>query len=720
MRKHILISLCGALSLIFLVQRAVAASTELVSGDFPMVAFTEGGPSISADGRFVAFATVYRMRGVWDTNDSLDVYVNDRLTNTYQRASVDSAGREGDGDSYEPAISGNGRFVVFTSTASNFLPVNRPYREVYIHDMVTGATERVNTHPPYICDPEQEGACGNERNELNPAINFDGRFVGSVVDQGAYCCWTNLYVRNMQTGVTTEIVHGTDTFNGAASSNRNPSMSGDGGFLAWECDLEDPGNYDIELCSRDLSASATTARWLKTKRDAGRRVGTTRWETYPSVSGNGRFVAFASATEGYKPLLILRDRSLPATKSDRVINLIGAQYGMPHDPSITPNGRFVAYAMNVGNASGVFVWDRLNGFTQRIDVRPDNTPASATSGLPAINADGRFIAFSSNANDLVPAPDNRQSADPRIFLRDREIDRDDVLVDFGSHGLWQFMNNRRWVQVNTASPGPIAAGDLDGSYREDAIGWVQGQGVLARYDNVAPWKRLLGAPASRLVACDLDGDDRDDLVVDRGSLGLWVLYGGTRLVKLSPETSRKLICANLDGDGRDELVASLVSGGLWAFYNNQTWTKLQTVSPFYMAAGDLDGNGLDEIAADLGSGVFIRYNNQPPWQKFKPIKTQGLAIANLDGDPRKDLLVILPSGLWMSYEGNPSSFIRRHPQPPKDIITADIDHDHNHQGGVDDIVISLPTGLWVSYSLSYQWTKLRDWPVQTFASGSFD
>ena len=125
-------------------------------------------------------------------------------------------------------------------------------------------------------------------------------------------------------------------------------------------------------------------------------------------------------------------------------------------------------------------------------------------------------------------------------------------MDFGSHGLWQFMNNRRWVQVNTASPGPIAAGDLDGSYREDAIGWVQGQGVLARYDNVAPWKRLLGAPASRLVACDLDGDDRDDLVVDRGSLGLWVLYGGTRLVKLSPETSRKLICANLDGDGRDD------------------------------------------------------------------------------------------------------------------------------------------------------------------------
>ena len=162
MRKHILISLCGALSLIFLVH-AHGCIHRLVSGDFPMVAFTEGGPSISADGRFVAFATVYRMRGVWDTNDSLDVYVNDRLTNTYQRASVDSAGREGDGDSYEPAISGNGRFVVFTSTASTSCQSTGPPRS--LHPRHGHRRDRARQYPSPLHMRSRTGGCLWQRAE---------------------------------------------------------------------------------------------------------------------------------------------------------------------------------------------------------------------------------------------------------------------------------------------------------------------------------------------------------------------------------------------------------------------------------------------------------------------------------------------------------------------------------------------------------------------------
>ena len=69
-------------------------------------------------------------------------------------------------------------------------------------------------------------------------------------------------------------------------------------------------------------------------------------------------------------------------------------------------GRFVAYTMEVGEVTGVFVWDRVNGSTERVDLRLDLTPASALSDLPTVSADGRYVAFSSNANGLVAGDTN--------------------------------------------------------------------------------------------------------------------------------------------------------------------------------------------------------------------------------------------------------------------------------------------------------------------------
>ena len=118
------------------------------------------------------------------------------------------------------------------------------------------------------------------------------------------------------------------------------------------------------------------------------------------------------------------------------------------------------------------------------------------------------------------------------------------------------MNNRRWVQVNTSNPGAIAAGDLDASYRDEALGAFPGCCLLARYENVPPWKSFLNTAPVHLVACDLDGDGRDNVVADRGPLGILVQQGSGTWESIDGLGSRSgLQCGDLHGPYPDVLIA---------------------------------------------------------------------------------------------------------------------------------------------------------------------
>ena len=104
-----------------------------------------------------------------DTNGTDDVFVHDRKTGTTERVSVDSAGDQGNGGSYDPAISADGRFVAFESDADNLVPGDtNGSTDVFVHDRKTGTTERVSVD-----------SAGNQANSdsCEPAISADGRFV---------------------------------------------------------------------------------------------------------------------------------------------------------------------------------------------------------------------------------------------------------------------------------------------------------------------------------------------------------------------------------------------------------------------------------------------------------------------------------------------------------------------------------------------------------------
>jgi Tol biopolymer transport system component len=103
------------------------------------------GPAVSADGRFVAFTSSASNLVAGDTNQTYDVFVHDRTTGTTERVSVDSLGVEGNATSSVASISADGQVVAFHSSASNLVAgdSNGTY-DVFVHDRSTGITERVS------------------------------------------------------------------------------------------------------------------------------------------------------------------------------------------------------------------------------------------------------------------------------------------------------------------------------------------------------------------------------------------------------------------------------------------------------------------------------------------------------------------------------------------------------------------------------------------------
>lgn len=157
---------------VFVMPRMGGASTpvSIPSGASPFVTPENGwSPSISTDGRFIAFESTSSVLEVGDTNNRRDIFIHDRITASTWRSSVASNGSEANGDSSSPWISGNGRYVVFESVASNLIVGdNNATQDIFVRDRMTGTTTLVSK--------SSAGVQGN-RWSGGPAISADGRYV---------------------------------------------------------------------------------------------------------------------------------------------------------------------------------------------------------------------------------------------------------------------------------------------------------------------------------------------------------------------------------------------------------------------------------------------------------------------------------------------------------------------------------------------------------------
>jgi len=384
-------------------------------------------PAISADGRFVAFASSATNLVPGDTNGESDVFVHDGETGATERVSVDSVGHEGNGSSAALAISASGRFVAFISAASNLVPGDtNGESDVFVHDRQTGTTERVSV------DSGGKQANGSS---TGPAVSGDGRFIAfattaSNLVPGDSNGESDVFVHDRQTG-TTERVSVDSAGNEADGSSDAPDISGDGRFVAFESkagnlvDGDSNGESDVFVHDRQTGITERVSV------DRAGNQGEDGGSDAPAISADGRFIAFASKARNLVPRDFNRRQDifvhdLDTGDTERVsVDSDGNQATGPTDtPAISADGRFVAFQAGHSNLvpgdanrrQDVFIHDRQTGATEQVSVDGTGTQGNDHSGLASINGDGRFVAFWSLSSNLVSG-DTNLSQD--VFVRDR-------------------------------------------------------------------------------------------------------------------------------------------------------------------------------------------------------------------------------------------------------------------------------------------------------------
>ncbi len=379
-------------------------------------------PSISADGRFVAFASAASELVPGDTNNNGDIFVRDLSTNTTTLVSVSSSGDRGNSNSFFPSISGDGRFVVFYSDATNLVPGDtNNQRDIFVRDLSTNTTTLVSV--------SSNGDRGNGSSSADffsgPSISANGRFVAfasnaSNLVPGDTNNAPDIFVRDLSTNTTTGVSVSSSGDRGNRSSY-SPSISADGRFVTFSSAATNlvPGdtNADNDIFVRDLLTNTTTL--VSVSSNGARANG---FSSLPSISANGRFVLFESDASNLVPGdtsnsndIFVRDLSTNTTTLVSVSSS-GERGNFPSQfSSISADGRFVAFGSNAGNlvpgdtnnTTDVFVRDLLTNTTTRVWASSSGAQPNNVSSTPSISAEGRFVAFVSEASNLVPGDTNR-------------------------------------------------------------------------------------------------------------------------------------------------------------------------------------------------------------------------------------------------------------------------------------------------------------------------
>jgi Tol biopolymer transport system component len=209
-------------------------------------------PSISADGRHVAFRSVATDLVAGDTNGLEDIFVHDRQTGQTTRVNVSSSAEAANADSGFSSISADGRHVAFYSFATNLVAGDGNGKaDVFVHDRQTGQTTRVSV--------SSDGTEANGASFFDAIISADGRYVAFTSEAtnlvpGDENTDLDVFVHDRQTGQTTRVSITSDAAEANGKSSA-PSISADGRFVAFESPatnlVDDDTNGKIDIFVRD-------------------------------------------------------------------------------------------------------------------------------------------------------------------------------------------------------------------------------------------------------------------------------------------------------------------------------------------------------------------------------------------------------------------------------------------------------------------------------------
>jgi Tol biopolymer transport system component len=390
------------------------------------------GPLLSADGRLALFdsSAPNLIRG--DTNHASDVFVRDLKTRKTWRVSVNSKGQQANGAGYLGSISSGGRYVTFSSYASNLARRDRNGRgpDVYLRDRKLHKTIRINV--------SSSGKQGGAFLYQTAPVSADGHLVafnswGHLAPEDTNG-WPDVFVRNRKTHKTELVSVGLGGMPGERHS-WGASMSADGRFVAFGSYANnlvphDRNGHGWDVFVRDLKTHTTAIASVDSsgQQNGQERKGET---TGGTISADGRFVVFTSYarlvdddTNGGADAYL---RDLKNGTTERVsLGPAGNQalYAGSYAGEVSAHGEFVTFQANgeeimPSDTNGAyydgFVRDVAHRTTTRVSVNTAGEEANGDVGLRTISADGRFVGFWSNATNLLPRDTNGTRID--IFVR---------------------------------------------------------------------------------------------------------------------------------------------------------------------------------------------------------------------------------------------------------------------------------------------------------------
>ena len=421
---------------------ATANATELVSvstsglGGNGASGYSVQDLDVSADGNIVVFDGYATDLVSSDANNTLDVFVRDRGAGTTQLADVDTSGHQGSSYSYDPAVSGDGRYVAFTSASALVPDDSNGATDIYVRDLLNQTTTRVSL----ANDGSQLGGYGS----TSPDISADGRFVifksaapELVNPIDGIAGYEGVFVRDTVLETTTRLDVGpTGDANNQGNGYRstiNGGISPNGRFVVFNstgsnlvaggtadlCNSSTSSCLNVFVRDRDpdqngvydennaVTSLASVAEDGSQANDSSAGV---------SVSDLGDAVLWTNATNiGAPGDIVVRDHTGTTT-------IVG--HNVSNNPVISSDGQIVAFDSwqpngvpdDTNNSQDTYLVNRASNAIQRASVAPDGSQLPEGGVNPAISDTGRYVAFTSFSTAVLPA--GSPSPVANVFLRD--------------------------------------------------------------------------------------------------------------------------------------------------------------------------------------------------------------------------------------------------------------------------------------------------------------
>ena len=410
-------------------------------------------PVISPDGRYLVFESRATDLVPNDVNNRADIFRKDLRTGEITLVSVDSNGIQGDGHSTRPQVSADGRYIAFQSEATNLVtPDSAGQFDIFLRDVVNQQTIRISV--------AGDNTLPND-NSFNPSISSTGRFVAFESDATNLAAsdtngFTDIFVRDRDVNgdgvfdqpgdqatvrVSVEAPGNPDALADGTNTNgesHNASISATGDLVAFESEAGDivtgdAGAFtDIFVVAWRLPVTITERVSIEDPSDPDGVVdgsNATGDSTRPRLSGDGRFVVFLSQADdlvigdsnGGDPLnpvndVFVRDRAFGTTTRVSVSSQGGESTRSCAEAAISPDGRFVAFTSDapdlvVGDTNStfdIFLRDLVRSTTVRVSVATYGVQSADffPNGAASISDGGKLVAFTSAAPNLAPNDTN--------------------------------------------------------------------------------------------------------------------------------------------------------------------------------------------------------------------------------------------------------------------------------------------------------------------------